>query len=122
MNMEERTRLVNMATLQIGKNSRVMIIFEIPATVDGLGTASCIVEEVRKTLPPGTDHGGNWAIKACHDDGCGSKESRNMDDCTCVTLVCECKQIDAADEALLRSTGGYDMEVEIGGDGETSFN
>lgn len=117
----DRARIVDMAQTKIGQNSRVMVIFEIPATVEGLGTAAEMLDEVRQNLPPGADHGGNWAIRAIHDDGCKSKESRNMVDCTCESLICECVQISVIDEALLRSTGGYDLEVEIGGEG-TDFN
>ncbi len=118
----DRARIVDMAQTQIGENSRVMVIFEIPASVEGLGAAVDILEEVRENLPPGLDHGGNWAIKAIHAGPCKSKASRSMDDCTCESLVCECIQISVIDEALLRSTGGYDVEVEVGDDGETSFN
>jgi hypothetical protein len=117
----DRTRIVDMAQKKIGRNSRVMVIFEIPASVEGLGAAVEILEDVRKTLPPGVDHGGNWAIKAIHGGPCKSKESRDMADCTCESLICECVQISVMDEALLRSTGGYDLEVEIGEEG-TSFN
>jgi hypothetical protein len=116
-----RARIVEMAQKKIGRNSRVMVVFEIPATVEGLGSAVEILEGVRQTLPPGVDHGGNWAIKAIHDDGCKSKESRDMVDCSCDSLICECVQISVIDEALLRSTGGYDLEVEIGEEG-TDFN
>jgi hypothetical protein len=44
-----------------------------------------------------------------------------MADCSCESLICECVQISVMDEALLRSTGGYDLEVEIGEEG-TDFN
>ena len=110
-----------MATASIGKNSRVMVALMIPATLEALGAVSDMLEEVRTKLPPHLDHNGNWAITVRHNDGCGSKESRNMDDCTCVTLLCECVQIDDADTALLRRTGGYDLKMEIG-DGPTTFN
>jgi hypothetical protein len=119
----DRARVVDMATAQIGHDTRVKIIFEIPATIEGIEGAIDIMEEVRKDLPPGCDHGGNWAIKAIHGDKCKSKESRSMDDCSCESLICECIQISATDEALLRSTGGFDMEVEMGREeGETDFN
>ena len=93
----DRAHIVNMAQKSIGKNSRVMIVFEIPATIEGLGAAVDIMEEVRQTLPPGADHGGNWAIKAIHDSPCKSKESRDMMDCTCDSLICECIQISVMD-------------------------
>ncbi len=117
----DRARVVDMATTQIGHNSRVMIIFEIPASIEGIEAAIDILNEVKDTLPPGLDHGGNWAIKAIHAGPCKSKESRDMADCTCDSLICECIQISVMDEALLRSTGGYDIEVEMGGEG-TGFN
>lgn len=117
----DRARVIDLATTQIGHNSRCMIIFEVPATIEGIEAAIDIMEEVRKTLPPGLDHGGNWAIKAIHRGPCKSKESRQMEDCTCDYLICECVQISEVDEALLRSTGGYDIEVEMGGE-ETGFN
>jgi hypothetical protein len=117
----DRARVVDMATAQIGKDTRVKIVFEIPATIEGIEGAIDIMEEVRKDLPPGVDHGGNWAIKAIHSDKCKSKETRSMDDCSCESLICECIQISTMDEAILRSTGGYDMEVDLGGEG-TDFN
>ena len=117
----DRARIVDLAQTQIGHNSRVMVIFEIPATEEGIGSAIDILEEIRQKLPPGTDHGGNWAIRAIHDGPCKSKESRDIKDCSCDHLLCECVQISPTDEALLRSTGGYDLEIEIGGDG-TVFN
>jgi len=117
----DRARIVNLAQTKIGHNSRVMVIFEVPASEEGLGAAIDILEEIRQKLPPGLDHGGNWSIKAIHIGPCKSKESRNMADCSCDSLLCECVQISVTDEALLRSTGGFDFEVEIGGDG-TNFN
>jgi len=119
---EARIRIIDMATAAIGKDSRVKITFEIPATVEGLNSAADILEMIRKDLPPGMDHGGNWAISAGHDEHCKSKETRSMDDCTCDSLTCVCTQISAKDEALLRSTGGYDFEVEMGDHEATSFN
>lgn len=116
-----RARIVDLAQTKIGKNSRVMVIFEVPASEEGLGAAAEILDEIRQKLPPGLTHDGNWAIRAIHDGPCKSKESRSMGDCTCVSLLCECVQISPTDEALLRSTGGYDFEVEVGGDG-TVFN
>jgi hypothetical protein len=117
----DRARVIDLATTQVGGDTRCMIIFEVPATIEGIEAAIDILEGVRKTLPPGVDHGGNWAIKAIHDGPCKSKESRDMADCSCDSLICECIQISAIDEALLRSTGGYDLEVEVGGD-ETDMN
>ena len=118
----DRARIVDMAIAQVGKDSRVMIVFAIPATMEGVEAAVGMLDEVRKKLPPGVDHDGNWAITARHDNLCKSKESRSMEDCTCDSLICECVQISVADDALLRSTGGYDFEIEMGETEGTSFN
>ena len=113
----DRAHIIDMATAAIGHDSRVMIVFEIPASVEGFGSAVEILNEIRETkLPPGADHGGDWAINALHDKPCKSIATRNMDDCTCTILVCECVQISVKDKALLRSTGGYDFEVDMDDD------